>query len=165
METFRTFSEKSLNIEAEETQLLKDLLKKQNTQLIYSRIAGIAVSAMALILLVSCIIIVPQVVNTLNKVNGIIEQAESTINEVDTTIASLEDTVNSFDTTLDSINKMSEEITTAAEGINGLVDENSQVLTEAMAKINGIDFDGLNSAIVDLQAVIEPLAKFANKFR
>lgn len=165
METFRTFEDKSLAIENEEKELLKDLLKKQKTQLIYSRISGIAVLAMAVIILVSCIIIVPQIVKTLNAVNGIISQAENTINEVDATIASLEDTVASFDTTLDSIETMSGEITTAAEGINGLVDNNAEVLTEAMARINGIDFEGLNSAISDLQAVVDPLARFANKFR
>lgn len=157
-EEAKSFEDKALAVESEETELLKNLLERQNKQLRYSRIMGIALTVMVVILLVVCLILVPEVVNTLGKVNNLIDQADATIAEVDTQLANL-------DTTFDSLNEMSGEITTAADGINGLVDDNAEVLTEAMGKLNAIDFDGLNQSISDLQSVVEPMANFMNKFR
>ena len=45
------------------------------------------------------------------------------------------------------------------DNVNGLVVESQNSIGETMNKIGKIDFEGLNSAIQDLQAVISPLAK------
>ena len=106
---------------------------------------------MAAVLLVSCILIVPRVMVTIHQFNDLMTEAVTVI-----------DNANS---TLQSFDEMSTEITSAAEGINGLVEDNSEVLTESVNKMNSIDFEGLNKAIADLQAVVEPMANFFSRFR
>ena len=142
-----------VNPEPPKTELdqLTELVKKQSKQLRYSRIASIALVAMAAILLVSCILIVPRALSTLNQLNRLMDDANVIMENANTTLGNFDE--------------MSSEITSAAEGINGLVEENSEVLTESVNKMNSIDFEGLNSAIADLQAVVEPMARFFGKFK
>ncbi len=123
----------------------------RDKQLFYSRITALAVVVMAVTLLISCVIMVPRVVNTFDQINLLIEDA-SVIMENATT-------------TLEGIDEMSAEIKTAADGINSLVDENSEILTDSVNRLNGIDFEGLNKAIADLEAVVEPMASFFGRFR
>jgi len=144
-----SYETKALEIEAEETEVLKSLLAKQNKQLFYSRIASLAVIVMAAAVVIVCIVIVPRVLTTLNQVNTLLSETETTVEQ-------LEDT-------LTQANGMIGEITTAATGINSLVDDNEEILKESVEKMNSIDFEGLNTAIGDLQAVVEPLAKLFGK--
>ena len=55
--------------------------------------------------------------------------------------------------------------TEAADAANRLVEDNAATVSEAMEKINAIDFDALNRAINDLADIVEPLARFAGIFR
>ncbi|MCR5594904.1 MAG: hypothetical protein K6G12_03585 [Lachnospiraceae bacterium] len=126
------------------------LIKKQEKQLFYTRIMSLAVVAMAVMVLFVCVIIVPKVTKTIGQVDILINEVSDAIDNVNTSLAGFDE--------------MSTEITTAAEGINGLVEENAEVLSDSMNKLNSIDFEGLNDAIKDLQDVVEPLANFFNKF-
>lgn len=49
--------------------------------------------------------------------------------------------------------------------VDALVTTSQTGVEDAMSKINGIDFETLNTAIADLAAVVEPLAKFFGAFR
>lgn len=49
--------------------------------------------------------------------------------------------------------------------VDTLVTTSQTGVEDAMAKINGIDFETLNAAITDLAAVVEPLAKFFGVFK
>lgn len=130
---------------------LEELLKKQEKQLKLSRISAIGVLALAAAIILSCLILVPKVVNTMYLIETLAEETS--------------ELVENANTTLEGIDEMSAEIKTAADGINGLVEDNSSVLTESMTKLNSIDFEGLNKAIEDLGAVVEPMAKFFGKFK
>ena len=50
-----------------------------------------------------------------------------------------------------------------AESTSKLVNDCSESLTEAIAKLNSFDVEGLNRAIEDLTSVVEPLAKLFGK--
>lgn len=50
-------------------------------------------------------------------------------------------------------------------GVERLVVSSEKGVEEALAKINGIDFDSLNAAIKNLSDVVEPLARFFGNFR
>lgn len=153
-----SYETKALQIEAEETEVLKTLLAKQNKQLFYTRVSSIAMVVFVLVVIAVCMIIVPKAVNTLYQVDATLKEADAMMVEADKMIAEAQKS-------LDSIDSMTGEITNAASGINTLVNDNSEVLNESMKKISDIDFEGLNKGIADLQAVIEPMAKFMSKFR
>ncbi len=141
--------------DAQKTEKKKDPAVQQ---LFYSRITCAAAVVMALALVITVIVLVPRAVGTLEQVNSLIEDVTETVSDANEVIANANTTLGGFD-------EMSKEITTAAEGINGLVDENSDVLTDSMNKLNSIDFEGLNNAIKDLQAVVKPMADFFGRFR
>ena len=144
------FENKSLSIENEENELLKTLLKKQKKQLFYSRITGVAMAVLVAVVIMTLVVIVPKTITTLEHVNTVISQVEGMLGDVQVSI--------------DNIDNMTAEIAKAAEGINVLVDDNAEVLNEAMTKINDIDFDSLNDAIRDLSSVVQPLARLTKMF-
>lgn len=84
--------------------------------------------------------------------------------------------------TLNEVNLAAAEVTTLTQQLNKVLEESSLIkllenandlislsgetlagsvgsVNEALEKINSIDFDSLNTAIVDLKKVIDPLAK------
>ena len=101
-----------------------------------------------------------------------VEHLVTTVNDLS---AELEDTdIQSIVATLESLSLQLENIPWAevADNINGLAvtaqESLGQVgdeLADAMAALNSLDIDKLNKAISDLQAVIEPLASLAQRFR
>lgn len=141
-----SYQEKALQIEAEETNLLKDILIKEKKQLFFSRIVGWSVLTIALMFAVTLAVLVPMAVNTLNNLNDCINTASATLATADATMGTL--------------SGMSDDISTAATGINTLLITNSQAITDSMTSLSDIDYEGLNEAISDLKAVVEPLAKF-----
>ncbi len=130
---------------------LEELLKKQEKMLRITRLSGLAVLALAVTIVIACVILVPKAVNTMLQIETLAQEASVLVENANTT--------------LEGIDAMSAEIQTAADGINGLVEDNSSVLTESMTKLNSIDFEGLNKAITDLGAVVEPMARFFSKFK
>ncbi|MBQ9332724.1 MAG: hypothetical protein IJS12_00125 [Lachnospiraceae bacterium] len=130
---------------------LEELLKKQEKMLKITRLSGLAVLALAVAIVIACVILVPKAVSTMMQIESLAQEASVLVENANTT--------------LEGIDEMSAEIKTAADGINGLVEDNSSVLTESMTKLNSIDFEGLNAAITDLGAVVEPMARFFGKFK
>ena len=46
---------------------------------------------------------------------------------------------------------------------NEFIETNSESVTQSMQKLQNVDFEGLNNAISDLEAVVEPMAKLFGK--
>ena len=67
-------------------------------------------------------------------------------------------------TVLDHMEQSLQEIDTFVESADRVVAENSGAVTEALGKLNGVDFDTLNEAIGDLSDAVKPLANFARMF-
>ena len=101
---------------------------------------------------------VEHLVGTLNGVSQ--ELAEADIQSIIASLQSLSEQLDSIPWTevADNINGLA---VTAQESL-GQVEEN---LTEAMDALNSLDIEKLNEAISDLQAVVEPLANLAERFR
>ena len=51
------------------------------------------------------------------------------------------------------------------EEFDGLVSDNTDALTDAIRKLDSIDFDRLNKAIGNLSDAVKPLARFARQFQ
>lgn len=103
-------------------------------------------AALALVITAALIIILPKAVKAIDGVNGMIAQADETIELANEAIT--------------GVTEMSTSITDMGDNMDTFITDNAQSIAEIMLKIEDIDFEGLNTAIKDLGAVIEPLAKF-----
>lgn len=134
-----------------ENSLLEELVSNSRKQLFYARIRTVAALAIAVSLVICIVMVVPKALATVQKANDIMEQASETI-----TLANA---------AIESVTSMSESIATMGDNMDTFITDNSETMTEVMGKIEGIDFEGLNSAIKDLGDVVEPLANFFGKFK
>lgn len=128
----------------EESLKQTELLEKQAKN---SKIQTIIVSGLMLVVAVALLVLSVQV-------GGVLEQANSAIDEI--TVLTTE---------LNTILEESQ-ITELLNNANALIEESGDSLAkaledvdEALKTVNKIDIDTLNSAIADLQKVIEPLAR------
>lgn len=133
-----------------DNQTMEELVKNSQKQLFYARVRTFAAVVAAAGFLICLLILVPVVLKTVSQANDIMAQASETI-----TLAN---------TAIESITEISESITEMGENMDTFITENSETVAAVMEKIEAVDFEGLNSAIEDLGAVIEPLAKFFNIF-
>ena len=129
-----------LNTNNETLELLKDLKNQNKKKLFYLRL-------LTVIFLVMCIAIVSVIPNVLTT----LQTTEKTMAHLNDTITTMDGVIDTMDGTLASISEMAQ---TGTKGI-----------TEALEKIESIDFEGLNKAIDDLGAVVEPMANFFGKFK
>ena len=121
-----------------------EMLKVDKKHLFWQRLSALAVVATFLVVLVVAMILVPQVLATLDNINRVAKDAESAVANVDTMVL---------------------EMTDASKNLNQLVGDNSEALNEAITNMANVDYDGLNKAINDLQDTVGPMASFFSKFR
>ena len=121
-----------------------EMLKVDKKHLFWQRLSALAVVATFLVVLVVAMILVPQVMATLDNINRVAKDAESAVANVDTMVL---------------------EMTDASKNLNQLVGDNSEALNEAITNMANVDYDGLNKAIKDLQDTVGPMASFFGKFR
>lgn len=109
-------------------------MKKQYrlTKLIAAMVAGIFV-----ITAFSAAILVPKASNTL-------EQAEHVLGDLAEVTRGLKEA----------------DLPGLVADMDGLVSESGKGIQEALEKLNAVDIERLNEAIGDLQAIVEPLARF-----
>ncbi len=131
------------NREDSENELLSELVKNSRKQLFYARVRTLASIVIAAAVVICLVILMPVVLNTMSQVNGIMSQASETIVIADSAI---------------------ESITEMCENMDTFITENAESVETVMKEIGSVDFKGLNDAIKDLGDVIEPLAKFFNRF-
>ena len=68
-------------------------------------------------------------------------------------------------TVLDHMETSLRQIDTFVQDADKVVSDNTDAVTQAVGKLNGLDFDTLNKAIQDLSDTVSPLAEFMRKFR
>lgn len=134
-----------------ENSLLEELVNNSQKQLFYERVRTVAALVIAVSIVMGIVLVVPKALVTVQKANDIMEQASETIILANAAI--------------ESVTSMSKSITTMGDNMDTFITDNSETMTEVMEKIEGIDFEGLNSAIKDLGDVVEPLANFFGKFK
>ncbi len=121
-------------------ELLKDMKGQNKKKLFYLRL----LTAIFAVICIAIVSVIPSVISTLDT-------TKTTMAHLNDTITTMDDTITTMDETLDAITAMADTGTTG--------------ITEALEKIESIDFEGLNSAIGDLGTVVEPMAKFFEKFK
>ena len=127
-----------------------------------SVISASAAVLMLLIVLVCAVTLMPRVMHTFEQVDIVFAQVDEVFGQIDdvyeqldTVMTDLEGITSELSQSLpDMITEMDALMTTSGEGI-----------TEAIAKVSAIDIKTLNSAIKDLQAIVEPLANLFGRNR
>ena len=129
---------------ADGSSALDMLVKIGKKQLFLQRITTLATVGIFVVVLVAMIVLVPKVTMTLTNIDKMVADASSSV---------------------ENINAMVAEMTEASKNLNQLVNDNTEPLTQAVNNMAGIDFEGLNKAISDLQATVGPMAQFFSRFR
>lgn len=132
-------------------ELLNKILESTEQETKYAKRAARFTLGIFLVLAIAMAIVIPQVTTTLANVNSAVNQAS--------------DTVAKANEAIDNINLMSTSITGTSEKMNTMLDDNSEAIASSVQKLSNIDFEGLNSAIQDLQDAVGPFASFMNKFK
>ncbi|SKB50369.1 hypothetical protein SAMN06296386_101304 [Lachnospiraceae bacterium] len=135
---------------SQDTDTLKELLEWEKKEAKYAKMTSRLLFALVLIFLVSAIIIVPKAVTVLENTNRAVVTAQDSLEKIDEQ--------------LDGIKVMTDSITQTSENMNTMVEDNAEELTEAVKKMQSIDFEGLNTAIKDLQDAVKPMAKMMRAF-
>ncbi len=117
----------------EENEVERSYLKKQLNMM---RVLMVSMAAIVCILVVTLMILVPQITATLDNANR-------ALGELSTTAA-----------------KVNEVFTS----VQLLVEDSSAGVTQAIEKLNSINFEGLNQSIEDLGKVVSPLSEFFSRF-
>lgn len=139
------------NFENKPANDFSELLKETRKQTFYTRLHGICMAGFFLVILIVALLLVP-------KALVVMDHANDTLVEIDSAISTLENSLTNLDL-------MSAEIVSVSKNLNEFVGENGEIMNETMTEISNMDFEGLNNAIKDLQAVVEPLAKLMGRFR
>ena len=134
-----------------QNEQLAKLLENSEKQLFYSRIRSIAAVVTALCILCALVMVVPALLRTAAGADAVIAQASSSITLVDEAIT--------------DVIEMSGAITEMGLSMDDFIAENAEAVSSLMKEIEAIDFEGLNKAIKDLGDVVEPFAKFFNRFQ
>lgn len=132
-----------------------------------ARITTIAVVSILAIVLIAAAVLCITLVRYESRVDQIVTDLETVTAQLSQAdVGNMVETLESLTAQLESI-----PWTEVAENINGLAVtaqeslwQVEQNLGDAMDSLNSLDIEKLNKAIGDLQAVIEPLARFAGRF-
>ena len=134
--------------------VLKDIQANEQREMNYAK----KQARTSLIISVLCLILVV----------GLIGYAIPLINKTSKLVDQVSDLTEDAHISVNDLNQITSDL--AAIDIPGLFEEvdelvvNSQAsVDEAMANLNGVDFEGLNQAIADLEAIVSPLAKLLGR--
>ena len=148
-----------------QTELLQQILKTEQTQLRYTRLrfwltlAGVVLGLIALIAMFV----------GMNYLKGQIESVTAAVTETSQKVNEVADQLNAID--FAALEQAIHELATSATdlirsletGLSGLksVMDNAEA---AMKNLSGVDIDGLNKGIEQLNAVLKPLSDFFSVF-
>ena len=142
----------------EAVELLKEIKKNTSRTFIMQCVSSGCMVGILAALLFTVFSLLPMVMKTLGMVTDTITTVSDTLNTVN-------DLAVEADGAIKEINTMSRSITATSEQISGVVEENTATLSDAVTKINNIDFEGLNKAIKDLEDAVGPFATEANSLK
>ncbi len=143
--------------EMNERELLAELLRQQKTSAKSGRILVGILAVIAVVAILAAALLVPRAIRTLNEAQELIEEGQ-------TALAGVEEMVGGIEEITGNVDGLVTDVSGLVSGVNGIVTENTEAVTEAIGKINDIDFESLNKSIQDLSDILEPLANFFNLF-
>ena len=133
-------------------QLLERLENANRKQVLYAR----AQFVFTLVAAVCCIVLMIVGIQLLPKLREAAVQAETVLTNLETVTTELANV---------DLNGMVENMDALVTNVDGLVTSSQAGVEQTLEKIQAIDLDALNNAIKDLSDVIDPIAKFFNKYK
>ena len=131
-------------------ELLAAILKTQKKT---ARRAGITAFAHALLILVLLAVIAGGIF-IVPRVMEIADRAKNVLVEAETLIAEVREIAGNTGTMVENAN-------TVISEAGAMIEQNTGAVTEAVQKLNGVDFEKLNEAIRNLNDAVAPLGALA----
>lgn len=156
MEEEKQFQMEIKESEAENLQNL--LLKKIEKQLLFTKLVALFTGLSCAALVLVALVVVPPVMKTLSS-------AQAVMNTANTTMVAATSAIEAAEKSLENVEVMSDSIIDTSNQLNAFVTDNSASMTKAMDELSNVDFQGLNSAITDLQDAVGPFANMMRKFK
>ena len=141
--------------------ILKDIQENEQREMKYAKKQAKVASIISIVACILAIVVIGVVFTLLPKINALVVQATTTIESVDTILGDTRNVVTNLNTVTDDLSKV--DMSSLLGDVSGLVESTESSLGDAMTKINAIDIEGLNTAIEDLGAIVEPMAKLFGK--
>ena len=133
-------------------ELLERMEQTNKKQVFYARLQFLFTVVAAL----CCVVLLLSGMSVLPKLQETAVQAEAVLTNLETVTTELANV---------DLNSMVQNVDALVTDVDGLVGPSQVGVEQAMEKLNAIDFDALNEAIKDLSDVIDPIARFFNKYK
>lgn len=133
-------------------ELLERMEQTNKKQVFYARLQFLFTVMAAL----CCVVLLLSGMSVLPKLQETAVQAEAVLTNLETVTTELANV---------DLNSMVQNVDALVTDVDGLVGTSQVGVEQAMEKLNAIDFDALNEAIKDLSDVIDPIARFFNKYK
>ena len=133
-------------------ELLERMEQTNKKQVFYARLQFLFTVVAAL----CCVVLLLSGMSVLPKLQETAVQAEAVLTNLETVTTELANV---------DLNSMVQNVDALVTDVDGLVGTSQVGIEQAMEKLNAIDFDALNEAIKDLSDVIDPIARFFNKYK
>ena len=121
-------------------EALQQILDATKKEARFTRIIAILMAVMLAAMLITLLLVVPRAIRVINKINTAVTKAQEIMEQGEEVLTGVETSLEGVDTMTESIGKLGD---------------------EALKGISEVDFETLSQAITDLQAAVEPLAKFS----
>ena len=121
-------------------------------------------------LVLVCILVLTVAISGVAKqLVAIIVPLENAVGQVEDVAAQVNNMTGQAEIIMDNMEAVTQTLADAdlggmVENVNTLTTDSQTAVTEAIKKLDAIDIDTLNKAILDLSDVVEPLAKVAHIF-
>lgn len=133
-------------------ELLERMEQTNKKQVFYARLQFLFTVVAAL----CCVVLLLSGMSVLPKLQETAVQAEAVLTNLETVTTELANV---------DLNSMVQNVDALVTDVDGLVGTSQVGVEQALEKLNAIDFDALNEAIKDLSDVIDPIARFFNKYK
>ena len=117
-------------------ELLEEVLKYQKKEVRHARLGSLISLVLVVAIVAAGVLLVPRALSLISL----------------------------LETSLTDINKIVSDAGALISSTNTVVSGNAEAITDAVTKLNNIDFDTLNQAIRDFQQAVEPLSKLGQLF-
>ena len=127
---------KKLSVDEEQNRLLQLMIKRQERDIVLSRITAYAECAMLLVLIIVFALLVPKFLTA-------VTQVEEAMDEVHVLTEDAEEALT--------------QIVALVEDVDSVVKENEEEIGEAIENFNSVDFEGLNETVSNIEKIVSDL--------
>ena len=142
----------------ESIELLREIAKLERKHLFHARFTTISRLVFLAALLIGCIVLGAQIANLVRNVEDTVQRLGSVAEEAG-------ELIKDAGRLAENVGNLTIDANEAVSDVDNLVKDNTRAVTEAIEKLNNLDFKRLNDAIKDLADVVAPLANLTSVFR